>query len=373
MSARVRKPGFNTALNGYRGLCALLVFFFHLGSAGVVQWPGGSAVADGLGAVWMSFKYGVEMFFMISGYVILGSLLRHATVRGFLQDRAIRIFSAWIPALLAVTAVCLVFRMKVFADITPLEGFGLFIANLFLLPPIVHIPMIHQVSWSLSYEWVFYLVAALSVFLYRHSPPRRLLTACGFALGALFIVLFPRSLYFVTGVLVFRHRDWFARHRQWLRFPLLSLLLFLVAWHATGADKAHLNDTLIDYAQDGRWVAAVVAFLASLHAFACITLNTSVQTAFLTSRLFQFLGNISYSFYLWHALVMSLVKRVVIAYVVPDLGSAVGLVMFGVVSMAISIPVSWASWRLFEGALAQRARKSWSRPPVVQGGAARAI
>lgn len=373
MTARARRADFNTSLNGYRGVCALLVFLFHLGSAGVMSWPGGTPLTDWIAVVWMSLKYGVEMFFMISGYVIFGSLLRHASIRGFLQDRVIRIFSAWVPALLAVTAVCVVFRMKVFADTTALEGLALFVANLFLLPPIVHIPMIHQVSWSLSYEWVFYLVASLSLLLYRRSEPRHLLTALGFALAALFIILFPRSLFFVTGVLVFRYREWFAQQRRWLRFPLLSLLIFLVAWHATGADKAHLNDTMFDYALDGRWVAAVIAFVASLHTFACVTLNTSWQTAFLSSRLFQFLGNISYSFYLWHALVMSLVKRVVIAYVSPELGSTVGLIVFGVVSLAISIPVAWASWRLFEGALAQRARKSWSRPPVVQGGAARAI
>ena len=97
-----RKLEFNAALNGYRGLCALLVFIFHVGSAGIVMWPSGSALENLMGNLWYSLTYGVEMFFMISGFVILGSLLRHRTISGFLQDRAIRIFSAWIPALCAV-------------------------------------------------------------------------------------------------------------------------------------------------------------------------------------------------------------------------------------------------------------------------------
>jgi peptidoglycan/LPS O-acetylase OafA/YrhL len=109
--------------------------------------------------------------------------------------------------------------------------------------------------------------------------------------------------------------------------------------------------------------------IASLHLFASICTNASVQTAFLQTRTFQFLGNISYSFYLWHALVMSLVKRIVIPYVVPQYGTAVGFVVFGVASLAIALPVSWASWKLFEGRLAQLARKSWSRPVALRNAA----
>src|ERR1043165_6713290 len=93
---------FNPAVNGYRGLCALLVFVFHCGSAGVIAWPSGSLLADSGAWLWSACRYGVEMFFMISGFVILGSLLRHASVQASLQDRVVRIFSAWVPTLIVV-------------------------------------------------------------------------------------------------------------------------------------------------------------------------------------------------------------------------------------------------------------------------------
>ena len=64
-------PEFNVALNGYRGLCALLVFVFHVGSAGVTDWPADSLGGEATGYLWSSLTYGVEMFFMISGFVIL--------------------------------------------------------------------------------------------------------------------------------------------------------------------------------------------------------------------------------------------------------------------------------------------------------------
>ena len=74
--------GFNVALNGYRGLCTVFVFVYHLGNAGVIPFPHGDVLRDGITYVWSALRYGVEMFFMISGFVILGSLLRHATVGG---------------------------------------------------------------------------------------------------------------------------------------------------------------------------------------------------------------------------------------------------------------------------------------------------
>lgn len=365
MRTRGGRTDFNVSLNGYRGLCAMFVFMFHLGSAGVVQWPGGTPIADATRQLWASLSYGVDMFFMISGFVILGSLLRHERVAGFLQDRAIRIFTAWVPALIAVTAVCIAFRMKVFADATAIEAAWIFVANLLLLPPLAPLPMIHFGSWSLTYEWAFYLTAAAGALAYRHWPHSGWSKAAWIVPAAIFVCLFPRALYFVTGVVVFHYREWFLRQARFLKYPIVSLVVFLVAWRATGVGKAHLNDTLIDYAIDGRWVFVVIAFVASLHMFASVCLDTSRQFAFLNGRIAQFLGNISYSFYLWHGLVMSVTKRIVNAYVTPELGVIVGFTVFLVSSLAIAIPVSWASWRLFEVRLAQRVRHALKRRAIV--------
>ena len=368
------KADFNTALNGYRGLCALLVYVYHCGSAGVVAWPSGSMLADGGAWLWSACRYGVEMFFMISGFVILGSLLRHATLGGFLWDRFVRIFSAWAPTLLVVTAICLYFKLRYFVDASALQTTGLVLANLLLLPPFLPLPLVHPVSWSLSYEWVFYLTAAAALVLMRRGRgPRSGQSPALWAVplwvswAALFICLYPRALFFVTGVLVFQYREWFARRRRWLCAPLLSLLLFLVAWRFTGADEARLSTTFVDFIRDGRWVAAVVAFVAALHAFAAICLNVSRQTAWLNSRTFQFLGAISYSFYLWHSLVMSFTKRAVNAYLVPEYGVEVGFTVFVVGSLVLALPLSWLSWRLLEVRLAAVLRRMAPQRPVVTG------
>jgi peptidoglycan/LPS O-acetylase OafA/YrhL len=358
-----KKHDFNAALNGYRGFCALLVFVFHLGSAGVVSLPGGTWLKDAAAYLWGSLAYGVEMFFMISGFVILGSLLRHATLKGFLLDRFIRIYSAWVPALVAVTAVCIVLKMKMFIDVSFLEGLGIFTGNLFLLPPLLPLPLVHQGSWSLSYEWVFYLSAVAGAWLLRRKAPQAWAVGAWAVFSGLFVFLYPRSLFFLTGVTVFGCQTWFKRRERWLKFPLLSLLLFLVAWRLTEADKAESGGTLFAWLRSGHGAAAVAAFLASLHMFASITLNASRQFVFLGSRAFQFLGTISYSFYLWHALVMSATKRLVNVYIVPQYGVATGFLLFLISSMAIGLLVSWLSWSLFEVRFAKLLRKTFVSGP----------
>src|SRR5262245_50465978 len=235
------RPGFNIALNGYRGLCTTVVFIYHLGAAGVMVLPHGDVWSDGLTYLWSSLAYGVEMFFMISGFVILGSLLRHASVAEFLKDRFIRIFSAWVPALVAVTLVCSVLNMKMLADLSFLERLGIFTANLLLLPPLVPLPLIHFGSWSLTYEWVFYFTAAAGALLLRYRPLRRWAVAAWIIAAAAFVCLYPRALFFITGVLVFTQQEWFLQRARWLRFPALSLLVFLVAWKLTDANQAQLS------------------------------------------------------------------------------------------------------------------------------------
>ena len=136
-----------------------------------MSWPKGALVEDAAAYLWVSLAYGVEMFFMISGFVILGSLLRHSTLRGFLQDRFIRIYSAWVPALVAVATVCIVLKMKMFTGASALEDLGIFAGNLFLLPPLLPMPLVHQGSWSLSYEWIFYISAATGAWLLRARTP----------------------------------------------------------------------------------------------------------------------------------------------------------------------------------------------------------
>jgi peptidoglycan/LPS O-acetylase OafA/YrhL len=107
----------------------------------------------------------------------------------------------------------------------------------------------------------------------------------------------------------------------------------------------------------------LVAVAMGLHAFASVVTSASRQFRFLESEAFQFLGQISYSFYLWHMVVIAFVKRPMISQVVPRFGLSIGFVLFALTSLAVSLLVSWASYQVFEVRLAGAWRRGWRSSP----------
>src|SRR5690606_32040620 len=101
---------------------------------------------------------------------------------------------------------------------------------------------------------------------YRRWPGTVWATAVWAVPAALFICMYPRAMFFVTGVLAFTYRDWLASRARWFKWPIVSLLVFLIAWRAIGtSDAEHVTDTLTAFVVDGRWLPAAIAFIASLH------------------------------------------------------------------------------------------------------------
>ncbi len=367
------KPGFNQAINGFRGVCVLMVFVYHVANSGwldtvVHAVPFSQAVAYLLS----SLRYGVELFFMISGYVIVQSLRRHATVGGFLRDRFLRIFPVWIPVHLLLFTAGMETGFKIFHDLAGWERGLVFVANLFLLPPLIPVTVSHPGSWSLTYEWLFYLLAASALVAYhvstgtaRMSQVTGWFRRCGVwgvwaAVTLLLLSLFPRGVFFIPGVLVALNEN---RLKQWfthLRFPALSLLVFLLAWRAIDLDRAEPGAYAVGVLFAGmNGLYFFIASVAALYLFACICANNQ-HTIRLRNASLQKLGTISYSFYLWHPLVMFGVKRMV-TLMIPATAGWVMVLIFAVVSFAIAMVVSTWSHRWFEQRLARWLRTHWLR------------
>ena len=155
-------------IDGLRALAVLSVIAFHAGLAGVT---GGYV--------------GVDVFFVISGYLIAGNIYAgvergHFTLAGFYERRIRRIQ----PALIAMLAVCAV----VFAGfLTPIDyktfaqsvGASLtFCSNLFFYFKSGYFdagaetnPLLH--TWSLAVEEQYYLAFPLLVMALHRLLPRR--------------------------------------------------------------------------------------------------------------------------------------------------------------------------------------------------------
>ena len=89
-------------LDGLRGLAVILVLMFHFtwGFALVVR-----AHSPGLLATFYSGQYGVELFFTISGYVILMTVDRTPDLKSFAIARFSRLYPAFFFAVIFTTAV----------------------------------------------------------------------------------------------------------------------------------------------------------------------------------------------------------------------------------------------------------------------------
>lgn len=150
-----------------RFLAALVVVFFHYAFRGYAA-DGRSIMAYPLLAPIAKYGYlGVELFFLISGFVILMTASR-GSLKGFAISRFVRLYPAfW--ACCTITFVAIVVMGGSRYSATP----GQYLANMTMLSGFVGIPSIDGVYWSLFIELQFYaMVAALLVLGRIHQAQR---------------------------------------------------------------------------------------------------------------------------------------------------------------------------------------------------------
>ena len=162
-------------LDGVRGIAILLVLLFHL----EVSYP--SAVPRWFFAPFLIGWSGVDLFFVLSGFLITGILIDTRACgnyfSSFYMRRVLRIMPLYLLAVFAYFAVALplahhggAWRTR---DASPQLWFWLHLSN---WPPAFGtvVPFIGH-FWSLSVEEQFYLVWPLVVFA---VSPRRLVAVC---------------------------------------------------------------------------------------------------------------------------------------------------------------------------------------------------
>lgn len=229
--------------------------------------------------------HAVELFFIISGFVIFMTLERCRTLLDFIVLRGSRLYPAYWTALLLGAA------LNVFVWQESLWPRGLLV-NLTMFEEFVGVPRADNVFWSLTVELAFYLNVAWVFALGAHRYPRVLvgiwlLATSVWALAGgqadldhehrlwpALLFAFDYAPYFATGIIFFD-----VTQRGWSRAGA-ALLLF-----------AALVEWLI-----GGWVAVLIAaFVASL-----VWLAVRGYLWFLVSRATLGLGAISYSLYVIH-------------------------------------------------------------------------
>jgi len=367
--AAPRNTARNRPIEGLRGLCATLVVVAHIVAMSVK----GGFCPLALGPL-APFFHGagigsVTLFFLISGYLIVQSLVRHQDVRAFLVNRVLRIYPVFVPLHLLIFLAGPPLRYEWMGALRHHPGaLALsFLENLLFLPGTLPLPIAQRNAWSLSYEWAFYLLAALLFLSFRSSrkathkagalaPTRPILFTGAAALSVAYIWWHPLAAFFPVGAAVYR---WESRLSQ-LRPPVLV--------REAGIPLLFLTLLLVE-----RNVPA--ALLCGGVAFASIVFGWGLLAQFLKTRPLQYLGRISYSLYLIHpfgfAAAREIVKRFGAHAGRGEAGDLLTFASFAIVGGALSLLLSNLSYRYVEVAFTDRFRRRKRRRGEVEATAAR--
>jgi peptidoglycan/LPS O-acetylase OafA/YrhL len=343
----VARKGFNPCVHGARGLFSVMVFVFHIANSRLPTFamPGATLLEAAL----MTFQYGVELFFGISGIVILGAMARARSPGHYAWDRITRIY----PVLWASVSVVLLGKIALHA----VPDLRTVVWSYVIPPPGIFANLLNPASWSLSFELAFYMLVGAGWALRRHRP------AVVLAAGALMamIVLFPRTALMLPGVFIGLGTLSWPPMVRLSRRPGVMLVLFLAMW--TGIEQlvgrpmlqiSPLNLPPIEWLSAVPLIAVAAVFGGA--ALLGIAQGRGVLGRVLCWGPMQWLGTISYSFYLWHPVVLGMMRAVVLAHVTPYAGDATRL-LTGLVGFPLTLGVAAISHDVLEKRLTRYLRR----------------
>jgi exopolysaccharide production protein ExoZ len=291
------------SMEGLRGFSVILVFFVHY-SGMVAAWLPESGPTSRLNSFlgWIGGA-GVDLFFILSGFLIYSALLRKPRpYLRYFRRRLQRIY----PPFLAVFALYLILSFafpnenKIPPALGPAAKY--LILNALLLPGVWPADPMITIAWSLSYELAFYLAlpAVLAVFAFRRIPRVARIVLVAFAASAI-CLLVPRMFragMFAVGIFL---AEWMI-HRGSKLLPSLADVAPIIATIAVAA--LGVIGPPIAPGQATR--------VAYLLAVGTIFFPLTAATLFGQGRLREFfllrplrvLGNMSYSYYLVHGITL---------------------------------------------------------------------
>jgi peptidoglycan/LPS O-acetylase OafA/YrhL len=148
-----------------RGIAALVVVFDHSSYAFMAEFR------RELIPEFNTSRYGIMVFFLVSGYIIPASLERRGCVRTFWIGRVFRIYPLWAAVVIPVLTLNLVGIAEIRADFGWQSAVTAVVAHVTFLQELLGTPNLLLVLWTLSYEMAFYLlvVALFTVRLHQRS------------------------------------------------------------------------------------------------------------------------------------------------------------------------------------------------------------
>jgi peptidoglycan/LPS O-acetylase OafA/YrhL len=363
LSARGHIP----VLDGVRGLAVLAVLLFHF--VGFLEPT--NAIERVIAKVAPTGAFGVELFFVLSGFLITGILVdarfKPNYFRNFFMRRLLRIFPLYYGVLALIFFVAPSIPWLRGPDLDFLRerqawawlyGVNVYLAiqGEWAFGAINHF-------WSLCVEEHFYFVWPLVVWALAPNPRRLMWVSLSLSLGA----MAARFLGNLAGM------SWWSTYVL-LPFRLDGLALggFLaVLFRLPGgvedirrhlprvaAVAAFLVAVTLGWVKVSRWgltfvyvfrVSLFLVLLACLAMWGVVAPERSWISRFFRARAMVFLGTYSYGLYVYHHFISHyMVHHRTYEPLVPWLGNLGAVLVQAVVGIGLSTALAWASYNFYE-------------------------
>jgi peptidoglycan/LPS O-acetylase OafA/YrhL len=289
-------------LDGFRGIFALMIILLHANNNTILT----------QNFLVRNSDYFVDYFFVLSGFVIsynyTSKIKDFDSFKNFIIKRIIRLY----PLLLYTTLLFFGFIVtgKILGAVNSEDSYGFLsykLADTLTLmnstPVFGSFLSINYPSWSISSEMISYTLFGLALFAFKKNATA--LLSLFFAGCTLFIIykgeyLFIEDFGFIRGLFCF----------------ILGYFVCIVSGKiitsrfSTTSELLFVSGLLLSLKYIPRSYAVTLPFIFALGIFIFIN-GKGIVSHFLETRPIQFLGRISYSVYLNHALVLVIVQKVV--------------------------------------------------------------
>jgi len=298
-------------IDGLRAIAVLTVMLFHLDG---LLLPGGFS--------------GVDVFFVISGYVVAGSLNGHAKQKfstfiiDFYRRRIIRIFPVLLVVLLISILVTVLFLPKLalsrsfaYTGLAAFFGGSNFLlaasTETYFSPSVEFNPFVH--TWSLAVEEQFYVLFPIMYFIWsRHLITRSkslIFNLVFFTALASFVFSWYESTYYpsqayyhltsrfwelAVGALLFKYHAVTLRKQN--NVSLINLM-FICGFLLMGVGFFFADKTSFPFPWAIPSVVGTALVIHSLVIKDTLSLNLG---RWLEINAIRYVGKLSYSLYLWH-------------------------------------------------------------------------
>jgi peptidoglycan/LPS O-acetylase OafA/YrhL len=323
----------HAGVDGLRGWLALGVFMTHV-AATYFFYTEGKWGSKYSGFLTMTGEVGVSLFFMITGFLFWGRVLRNGglgDVPAFLVSRVRRIVPMYLVSaamVLLVIAVASGFQLRT-EPVELLREIRAWLSFGFLDPAdtngVVAARSINFAYWTLAYEWSFYLALPLLALFARGRTALLLLTV-----AFVYCAREPITLNFIAGAIAALsvHKGWF---RNWFAHPAYALL----AITALACTFLFLS-------------AYALPPIVLLAVFFLIVANGNDLFGLLSSKGSRLLGTISYSLYLVNCVVIYVIMHLVnLRWPIASLGVEPYLV-FAALAAVVTVGLSAVTYRYVE-------------------------